>query len=139
VKQHKRMLAATYGVAMARQYDFEDPSFVKTVLPVYGRKLYEAIFKPNAPFGTTHILARDYARRTIDITLIHHRDLLTAEERERITPPFTDGGIKKWGQSEDRNKDEYRNGNAPIQMDFGNYTLGKLVKYGQISSGGCTT
>ena len=124
----ERMLAATYGVAMARQYDFEDHSFAETVLPIYGRKLYEATFKPNAPFGTTHILARDYARRTIDMALNYPPDLLTSEERKRITPPFTNGGIRKWGQSEDRNKDEYRDGNAPIQMDFGNYTIGKLVK-----------
>ena len=124
----ERMLAATYGVAMARQYDFEDHSFAETVLPIYGRKLYEAIFKPNAPFGTTHILARDYARRTIDMALNYPPDLLTSEERKRITPPFTNGGIRKWGQSEDRNKDEYRDGNAPIQMDFENYTIGRLVK-----------
>ena len=32
------------------------------------------------------------------------------------------------GESEDRNEKEYRDGNAPIQMDFGNYTLGCLVK-----------
>jgi len=124
----ERMLAATYGVAMARQDDFEDPSFAEAVLPVYGRKLYKAIFKPNAPFGTTHILARDYARRTIDLTLIYHPGLLTSEEWERITPPFIDGGIREWGRSEDRNEGEYRDGNAPIQMDFENYTIGKLVK-----------
>lgn len=124
----ERMLAATYGVAMARQCDFKDSSFTETALPVYGRKLYEAMFKPNAPFATTHILTRYYGRRTIEIALIHHPDLLTAIERKRISPPFTDGGIRKWGQSEDRNKGEYREGNAPIQMDFENYTIGSLVK-----------
>jgi len=124
----ERMLAATYGVAMARQYDFRDPSFAEIILPIYGRKLYEAMFKPNAPYATTHILARDYARRTIGIALIHHPDLLTEEERKRIMPPFTDGGIREWGESEDRNESEYQEGNAPIQMDFGNYTLGRLVK-----------
>jgi hypothetical protein len=124
----ERMLAATYGVAMARQYDFKDPSFAETVLPVYGRKLYEAVFKPDASYATTHILARDYARHTIEIATMHHPDLLTAEERERITPPFTGGGIREWGQSEDRNEGEYRDGNAPIQMDFENYTLGRLVE-----------
>ena len=54
------------------------------------------MFKPNAPHSTTHILARDYARRTIDIALIHHPDLLTDDERKYITPPFTQGGIRKW-------------------------------------------
>ena len=124
----ERMLAATYGVAMARQHDFQDASFVREMLPVYGRKLYETVFKPNAPHSTTHILARDYARRTIDIALIHHPDLLADDEQRYITPPFTEGGIRKWGKSKDKNAGEYRDGNAPLQMDFANYTLGGLVK-----------
>jgi len=124
----ERMLAATYGVAMAKQYDFDDQSFTYDIQPVYGRKLHDIMFKPRAPHATTHILARDYARRTIDIALIHHPNLLTSEEQNRIKPPFTDGDIREWGASEDRNEDEYRDGNAPIQRDFGNYTLGRLVK-----------
>ena len=124
----ERMLAATYGIAMARQNDFEDTSFVDEMLPIYGKELYESMFKPNAPHATTHILARDYARRTIDIALIHQPDLLTEDERERITPPFTDGGIHEWGESEERNKGEHEKGPAPLQMDFENYTLGSLVK-----------
>ena len=120
----ERMLAATYGIAMARQNDFKDTSFVKEILPMYGKQLYEAMFKPNAPHATTHILARDYAKRTIDIALIHHPDLLTADERERIIPPFTDGGIREWDEDE-RNVDGY---GTPLKMDFKNYTLGRLVK-----------
>jgi hypothetical protein len=124
----ERMLAAVYGVAMARQYDFIDSTFANDILPIYGRKLYDAIFAPHASNATTHILARDYARYTIEIALIHHPNLLKTEERERITPPFSDGGIREWGLSEDKDKDEYRMGNAPIQMDFENYTIGRLVE-----------
>ncbi len=124
----ERMLAAAYGIAMARQYDFDDPHFATTTLPVYGRSLYEAVFRPNAPHGTTHILARDYARYTVEMSLIHHPDLLTTEEKERLRPPFTNGGLRDWGKNEDRNEDEYREGNAPIQLDFDNHTLGRLVK-----------
>ncbi len=111
---YERMLAAAYGIAMARQYDFKDVSFTQNFLPLYGRKLYEAMFKPNAPHSTTHILARDYARRTIDIALLHYPELLTKEERQRIKPPFQDGGIREWGKSEDRNYREYRDGNCPF-------------------------
>ena len=124
----ERMLAATYGIAMARQNDLEDTSFVDEMLPIYGKELYESMFKPNAPHATTHILARDYAKRTIDIALIHQPDLLTEDERERITPPFTDGGIREWGESEERDKGEHEKGPAPLQLDFANYTLGCLVK-----------
>ncbi|MGB3906735.1 MAG: hypothetical protein WBB22_17655, partial [Anaerolineae bacterium] len=124
----ERMLAATYGVAMARQHDFHSPDFAETALPVYGRRLYEEIFKPDAPHATTHILARDYAGRTIEISLVHNPDLLSAEERARIRPPFRDGGTLDWGESDDLNKGAYRDGNAPVHMDFGNYTLGRLVE-----------
>ena len=120
----ERMLAATYGIAMARHNNFEDDSFIAEVLPLYGRQLYENMFKPNAPHATTHILARDYAKRTIDIALIHHSDLLTEFEQERITVPFMDGGIREWGESENREE-----GPPPIQMDFENYTLKSLIKY----------
>ena len=119
----ERMLAATYGIAMARQNDFEDTSFVTEVLPEYAKQLYENIFKPDAPHSTTHVLARDYARRTIDIALIHHPNLLTEDERERITPPFTDGGIREWGESKNREE-----GPPPVQMDFRDYTLKSLTK-----------
>ena len=37
----ERMLAATYGIAMAWHNNFEDNSFITEVLPLYGRKLYE--------------------------------------------------------------------------------------------------
>ena len=124
----ERMLAATYGVAMARQHDFDDPSFANEVLPLFGRQLYEAMFKPNAPYSTTHVLARNYARRTIDIALKHHPGLLTDDKRKHITPPFTDGGIREWGECDDRDASDYRDGNAPLKMDFENYTLGRLVK-----------
>ena len=120
----ERMLAATYGIAMAGQNDFTDPSFTNEVLPVYGRQLYETMFKPDAPYSTTHILARDYAKRTIDIALIHHPDLLTDDERERITPPFTDSGIREWDESE--KSDEVP---SPIHMDFDIYTLKGLINY----------
>lgn len=124
----ERMLAATYGIAMARQNDFEDTSFVTEMLPLYARQLYDNMFKPNAPHATTHILTRDYAKRTIDLALIHHPNLLTENERERITPPFTDGGIREWGESENQDEGEFEKGPAPLQMDFENYTLGSLVK-----------
>ena len=120
----ERMLAATYGITMARHNNFEDDSFLDEVLPIYGRELYEKMFKPDAPHSTTHILARDYAKRTIDIALIHHPDLLTDDERERITPPFTDGGIREWCESEKRDE-----GPSPIQMDFDIYTLKGLINY----------
>jgi len=123
----ERMLAAAYGVAMALQYDFQSSKFQQEILPKYAKNLYELMFKPDAPHATTHILSRDYTKRLIDIALIHNPNILTADEKRRIEPPFVDGGIRDWGESEDRDKDSYREGSMPIHMDFGNYTLGRLV------------
>lgn len=119
----ERMLAAIYGVAMARQNDFVERSFPEEILPLYGHQLFDAIFCIEAPFATTHILARDYAMRTIQIAQNHHKNLLAEEEQQRINPPFQDGGIRKWGQ---RNLDDQNT--EPIRLDFGNYTVGRLVR-----------
>lgn len=123
----ERILAAAYGVAMARQHDFADLSFAQDELPQWGRALYVAMFALGAPSSTTHILARDYARRTVQIALLHYPEVLSPGEIERITPPYTDGGLREWGESDDRDDGQYRDGDAPIHMDFENYTLGSLV------------
>jgi hypothetical protein len=122
------MLAAIYGITMAKQNDFTDRSFQNELLPFIGRSLYELMFAINAPYNTTHILAKDYARNTIEIAILHHPKLLSEEEKVRIHPSFKLDEIREWGESENRDKDKYSDGNAPIHMDFENYTIGRLVK-----------
>ncbi len=123
----ERMLAALYGIVMACQHDISEGGFVEVVLPSIGRKLYNAMFSLTSEYATTHILSRDYSRRAIEISLIHYPDFLTQEEKNRINPPYSDGGIREWGESEDENKNQYSEGTGPIHMDFGNYSLGRLV------------
>ena len=110
----ERMLAACYGVAMACQHGFQDRDFAGDVLPVWATRLYAAMFAPDAPHATTHLLARNYARRTIEIAARHRSDVLTDEQLERTRPPYEEGGIRDWGDSEDKNEGEYRNGNHPF-------------------------
>lgn len=124
----ERMLAATYGVAMALHNDFQDSEFRVRILPRQARILYELMFKVSAPYATTHILFRDYARHLIELSLIHDPELFSASEKTRIDPPFNDGGIRNWGESEEKDQDDYRNGSAPVHMDFNNYTLGSLIQ-----------
>lgn len=110
----ERMLAAGYGVAMALQYDTENHAFVEEVLPRAAEQLYATMFAPEAPHATTHLLARNYARRIIEIAARHCPDVLTEEQLERTRPPYEEGGIRDWGESEDRNEEEYREGNHPF-------------------------
>jgi hypothetical protein len=120
----ERMLAASYGAAMALKHERD---FTAQCLQGFALKLYDLMFKKEAPFSTTHISTRDYASHSIDVALLHKPYLLTMEERRRITPPFKDGGIRRWYRSEDKNKDEYRDGNYPFGFDFNNYTMGYLL------------
>jgi hypothetical protein len=124
----ERMLAVSYGLAMARQNDFKDNLYKKEWLPQYGKFLFKNIFSENAKHTTTHILARDYAKRTIDIALLHYSELLTSDEKKLIQYPLKEYLHRNWDEDIDRNKGEYRDGNSPIQMDFENYTIGRLIK-----------
>jgi hypothetical protein len=122
----ERMLAASYGVAMARHVDFTDKTFVTTILPACARRVYELIFKENAPHSTTHVLTREYSRRILELASLHHRKLFSSSESSRIKPPYKDGGLREWKEAE-ANMDEIQGRDSPFHMDFGNYTLGRLV------------
>ncbi|MCT7545266.1 hypothetical protein N5T80_02920 [Aliarcobacter cryaerophilus] len=123
----ERILAVTYGLAMARQNDFDDESYRKDYLPLYGKFLFNNMFSSEAKYPTTHILARDYAKRTIDIALIHHSSLLTNSEKELIKYPLKDYFHKEWGTIPNYKELKYRFG-TPIHMDFENYTIGRLIE-----------
>jgi hypothetical protein len=110
----ERMLAAGYGVAMALQHDAENGAFVDEVLPHATEQIYEKMFAPGAPHATTHLLARNYARRVIEIAARHRPGVLTEEQLERTRPPYEEDGIREWGESVDRNEGEYRDGNHPF-------------------------
>lgn len=124
----ERMLAVSYGLAMARQNDFKNESYKKEWLPKYGKFLFDSLFSENAECTTTHILARDYAKRTIDIAILHHPNLLTDDEKILIQYPLKEYQHSGWEEDTDRNKGDYRDGNAPIHMDFENYTIGRLIQ-----------
>jgi hypothetical protein len=122
----ERMLAASYGVAMARHVDLEDPTFVNLTLPKYARDVYDAMFTEDAPFSTTHSLMREYGRRIIELASFHNPNLFCSEEIQRSKPPYKDGGTHTWGESESSGGNSYGS-DLPFGMDFGNYTLGRLV------------
>ncbi len=123
----ERMLAAGYGVSMALESELLQNSFLEINLTSECQKLYDLMFKENAHYATTHILSRDYALGIIKIALNFAPNVLTPDQKLRISEPFVDGGIRRWGESDEKGKENYREGSMPVHMDFENYTLGRLV------------
>jgi len=123
---YERALAASYGVAMSLHCDANQQAFRATTLPSHGRRLFELMFKKNAPGRTTHILTREYGQRFIELALIHDPKLLSSKERLRIRPPYKDGGQIAWQKIRGNRKGK-ETGPSPLRMDFENYTLGRLV------------
>jgi hypothetical protein len=123
----ERMLAASYGVAMACHCDPKTPEFRKTKLPEFARKIFDLLFRVDAPSRTTHVLTREYGRRVIELAAHHNRKLFSETEVARTRPPFSDGGRIAWKDVEE-DESETRGADSPFRMDFENYTLGRLVE-----------
>jgi hypothetical protein len=121
----ERMLAASYGVAMARHVDLGDPMFVINTLPTYARSIYDSMLAESALFSTTHSLMREYGSRIIEMASLQHSELFTSEELQRSKAPF-EGGLLDWGESE-ASREELYGADSPFEMDFANYTIGSLV------------
>jgi len=123
----ERMLAAAYGAVMALQFSPGSADFCCSVLSPFAKELYAQMFRRGAKHSTTHILMRDYARHIIEAALLHEPRTLTPAQIVRIRPPFSSGGIRRWGRAEDRDKAKASPG-SPLHTDFLNYTLGTLVR-----------
>ncbi|CAM3687818.1 hypothetical protein [Flavobacterium chungbukense] len=124
----ERTLGALYGVVLAGQAG-TDSSFREKHLKPIAQMLYRLIFADEAPYGTTHILARSYAAMSIETALKHYPELLGETEQSQIRAPYKSGGIREWGEFDYENQ-----GSSfidPIHMDFSNYTIGQIVSEGR--------
>lgn len=124
----ERTLAALYGVCMAEHNSLKTDKFRNEILPEIAKTIYDLIFAKKTLYSTTHVLARDYARRIIEISLLYKPDLFPSEKITRIRPPYKNGGIRKLGKFNYENSELRFSG--PIRMDFSNYTIGSIVKDG---------
>ncbi|MDB6024080.1 MAG: hypothetical protein JWM68_303 [Verrucomicrobiales bacterium] len=125
----ERMLAASYGVAMACHSDPKMPAFSKTVLKDFARKIFDLMFKVAAASRTTHVITREYGSRLIELTAFHNRKFFSVAEIARSRPPFADGGRIAWQDIElPKEKEKCHGAESPFRMDFENYTLGRLAR-----------
>ncbi len=121
----ERMLAALYGVAMAFHGDPTYKGFANIFLPDAARKVQAAMFAATAPHPTTHFLARDYARHIVELGVLHEPNCLDDAGVTSVRHPFPAMPRRKWESKVGDCEEGYR---GPVHMDFGNYTIGRLVE-----------
>lgn len=122
----ERMLAASYGVAMALHTEQLNTIFRVEILPTYARLLYDLVFSDNSPHKTSHILICEYASRTIELAIRYNENLFSDDEISRSKFPFQHCSRESWGDSLIE-ATEYGYYETPFRMDFSNYTIGRLI------------
>lgn len=121
----ERVLAAAYGVAMSL-VDSETAATFHPLLGSLARDLYRTMFAPRARHATHHCLIRDYALGIIELALrVRCVKLSKAAGRNLAAPyPQIPSVFSSSGTADPDVSDAI--GHA-IQMDFGNYTIGRLI------------
>lgn len=121
----ERMLAAAYGTVLSL-VDSDDAQAFRPVLRELANTLYRDMFGPAARYATNHTLMRDYALGIIEIAQSSKSVVLPGRAILDLAPPFSNTSSTF---ASDGIPDPVVNealGHA-IRMDFGNYTIGKLV------------
>jgi len=122
----ERMFATGYGAALTTWSDINAVEMRET-LPRVAREIYQAMFAPGATHPTWHALYQQYCLGTIAIARMVDPACLSEYEVAHLLPPFSHL------PSPFENMPQYdlavieRAKRAAIRMDFGNYTMGRLI------------
>ena len=73
----ERMLAASYGAGMAIGELGGAVCGEEEELANFGKDVFDNVFAEQAPFGTTHVLAREYGRRIVELAASRNRGWFT--------------------------------------------------------------
>ncbi|MDO9486643.1 MAG: hypothetical protein Q7K25_11360 [Actinomycetota bacterium] len=122
----ERALAAAYGVCMRVWARMGPRSAFADGLARLGAQLLELVLRPDAPHSTWHALTRGYAIGVLQILVQLRPRALSRQDRTLLTlapgqarSPFRPVGRIRRHEVEDPEH--------AIHMDFGNYTIGRLV------------
>lgn len=122
----ERMFAAAYGAALTTWSDINAVE-MREALPKVAHEIYQAMFAPGATHPTWHALYQQYCLGTIAIARMVDPTCLSEVEAAHLLPPFSHL------PSPFENMPQYnpavieRAKRAAIGMDFGNYTIGRLI------------
>ncbi len=123
----ERVLAAAYGIALRRWGAHEPHSDFLKALTELTEQLISHVLSPSAPYQTWHALTRGYAIGIVQLCKLLQprairrdlRDLLTPRPEHAPSPFRSARGIRA---------SDIDGAEQAIHMDFGNYTIGRLVE-----------
>jgi hypothetical protein len=121
----ERMVAACYGVAMTLWAD-PQATQVRAALPSFANALLDEMFVPGAPHSTRHALTRDYA---VGVLAVASKAAPTCVSDERLRfaeSPFSHLP-SPFPPAAEIAESDVKGADQAIHMDFGNYTLGRLI------------
>lgn len=122
----ERMFAVAYGAALNAWSDINAVE-LRAVLPRVAREIYLAMFAPAATHPNWHALYQQYCLGTIAIARMVDPACLSSEEVTHLLPPFAHlpTPFENMPQYDPEVIDRAKK--AAIRMDFGNYTMGRLI------------
>ena len=121
----ERLLAACYGVAMSL---WADPAGgrLRCELPRFARRIVEAMFVPEAPYATRHVLMRDYALGVTELARKVKAGCIASRKVKYLKPPFAQIP-SPFPPSDENGAEDWSDVEPALHMDFKNYTIGRLV------------
>jgi len=121
----ERMLAASYGVLMRNWWG------ASRTLSDHGsefaRSLFDLMFARRGKHRTKHVLAREYALGAIQLCQKMSPRCLASRDADLLNAPFSTYRGKIPSPKKIRDE-ECAGADAAIMMDFGNYTIGRLLE-----------
>ena len=120
----ERIMAACYGVAMSLWADPKGDQ-LRAALPEMADEIITQMFAPDAPHSTSHVLTRDYAGGIVALATqvtpgcISRQKLCYVSEFKHEFSPFPKADMI--------NDSDVAEAEEAIRMDFGNYTIGRLI------------
>ena len=122
----ERMFAAAYGAALTTWSDINAVQ-MREALPRVAREIYQAMFAPGAKNPTWHALYQQYCLGIIAIARMIEPACLSEDEAAHLLPPFSH--LPSPFENMRQYDPEMIEGAklAAIRMDFGNYTMGRLI------------
>ncbi|MFJ2994164.1 hypothetical protein [Pandoraea sp. NPDC087047] len=123
----ERVLAAAYGTTLSL-VDSKNAASFRPILGNLAQNLYRKMFAPRARHATHHTLIRDYALGIIEVAQRAACVTLPKTAIRYISRPFpnTPSPFSSDGTPDDTVKDAIEHA---IRMDFGNYTIGRLIPH----------